>query len=105
MHPQPASPPNKAGSPRLPLSQLPGPAPSPSTLAQVSQDLQYSYFKCCSTFFLFFPLFFIDMTKQTGLLLTLGQSYVMVVLSHSQIKILGVLHNQVLGKIKISFFL
>lgn len=45
------------------------------------------------------------MTNQTGLLLILGQSYVMVVLSHSQIKILGVLHNQVLGKIKISFFL
>lgn len=45
------------------------------------------------------------MTKQTGQTLTLGQSYVMVVLSCSQINILGVLHNQVLGKINISFFL
>lgn len=107
----PASPPNKAQSTRVPLSWLPGPTPSPSTLAEVSQDLQPSYFKCCSkksSFLSFFappPRFFIDTTNQTRSTLALGQRYVMTVSSHGQIKILGVLHNQVLGKRKISFFL
>jgi len=52
----------------VPLSRLPGPAPSPSTLAEVSQDLQSSYFKSCSkeSSFLSLGFFFLfSLTQQT----------------------------------------
>lgn len=55
--------------------------------------------------FFFFFLFFTDTPNQTGPMLTFGQSYVMTVLSHSQITILRSCTTRYLEKRKSSFFL
>lgn len=109
-HPQPCFTPKQhtepKGAPQLaagtqsqPLHPGRGEPGAPIQLFQVLQQEEPFYFFSSP------PPFFIDTTNQTGQTLTLGQGYFTMVLSHGQIKILGVLHNQVLGKRKVSFFL